>query len=468
MFADTLADLRNDYSRHSPEIPCFAPQDRIERLMADEIGKNTSVDLRFGMEAMAIEQDSSGARVTLASSDGRRHMVRARYVVGADGSRSTVKALVNLPEESTAPWGESVNIYFESKDFDALRAGRPYQLWWVINEDVRGAFWPVSHKYRWIFTPEGVPGAGAEYYTPAVCTELIRQGAGARVDVEVLSAMLWQHEMGVATQWRSGCVFLAGDAAHRFPPHGGFGMNGGIQDAQNLGWKLIAVLRGGAGSRLLETYEAERKPVASSNAAQTVRNAELIKETGWFAPDPAELATIERPEGQAVRERIAAAVLRQAASVHSQGQQFGAIYESDAIVSDGTVPAISSVAEYRESGSPGARAPHLWIRSGATILSILDLFRLDRLVLLVTEDGEPWKRAVVALGSNVPVFSIGSDAMDYQSTEFAALYGIDADGAVLVRPDGYVGWRAARLPDDPADALLLAMNLILSLSVRQE
>jgi putative polyketide hydroxylase len=463
MFAETAEDLRKVYSQQSPETPCFTPQDRIEQLLADEIGKDTSVALHFGTEAVAIEQDSSGARVTLQRVDGRRHIVQARYVVGADGSRSSVKALLNLREESAEPWGESVNIYFESHEFDALRAGRPYQLWWVINADVRGAFWPVSHRYRWIFTPEGVPGAKAEYYTPAVCTDLIRKGAGADVNVEVLSAMLWQHEMGIATQWREGCVFLAGDAAHRFPPHGGFGMNSGIQDAQNLGWKLIAVLRGGAGSSLLDTYEAERKPVALSNAAQTVRNAEMVKETGWFVPDPSELAMIERPEGQGVRDRIAAAVPRQAASVHSQGQQFGAIYISGAIVGDGTVPAASSVADYRPSASPGARAPHIWIQKGDTAVSILDLFRLDRLVLLVGEHGDSWRRAAAHLGFKISVFSIGLHATDYRSGEFTAVYEIEADGAVLVRPDGYVGWRCMRMSDDPERTLNAAVGQILGI-----
>jgi putative polyketide hydroxylase len=331
---------------------------------------------------------------------------------------------------------------------------------------VRGAFWPVSHKHRWIFTPEGVPGANADYYTPAVCTELIRKGAGADVKVKVLSAMLWQHEMGVATQWRAGCVFLAGDAAHRFPPHGGFGMNSGIQDAQNLGWKLIAVLRAAAGSTLLDTYEAERKPAALSNVAQTVRNAELIKETGWFVPDPSELALIERPEGQAVRDRIAAAVLRQVASVHSHGQQFGAIYQSGAIVGDTTVPEVSSVTEYRPSASPGARAPHIWIRNGATVLSILDLFQLDRFILLVGERGESWRRAAIHLGSKISVFSIGLHGTDYRSEEFTTVYDIGSEGAVLVRPDGYVGWRSMRVPDDPTLALRWVVGQILGISIR--
>jgi putative polyketide hydroxylase len=463
MFAESLKELRYVYSRDSPETPCFTPQDRVEQLLAEEISRHVGVEVRFDAEAVAIEQDSVGARVTLQTEDGRREIVRARYVVGADGSRSSVKALLNLGEESAEPWGESVNIYFESQDFDALREGRPYQLWWVINADVRGAFWPVSHKHRWIFTPESVPGARAEYYTPAVCTDLIRKGAGAQVNVKVLSETLWQHEMGIATQWRAGRIFLAGDAAHRFPPHGGFGMNSGIQDAQNLGWKLIAVLRRGAGSTLLDTYEAERRPVAMSNAAQTVRNAEMVKETGWFVPDPTELAVIEQPEGQGVRDRIAGAVRRQAASVHSLGQQFGALYESTAVVGDGTQAAVSSIAEYRPSASPGARAPHIFIEKGGNTISILDLFRLDRLVLLVGGRGDAWIQASMHLGRHLLAYSIGVGETDYRSREFTAVYGIEADGAVLVRPDGYVGWRLARLPGDPLFALRSAVDRILAI-----
>lgn len=468
MFAEDMAALVSVYARHSPEIPRFAPQDRIEQLLASEIDKcsgerRANVEVHLDAKAVAIEQDENGVNVTLQRRDGTRYAVRARYVVGADGSRSSVKALLGMSEEAVTPWGESVNIYFESEQFDRLRAGRPYQLWWVVNADVRGAFWPVSHRHRWIFTPEGVPGATASYYTPEVCADLIRKGAGVDVELRVISSMIWQHEMGIADRWGRGRVFLAGDAAHRFPPHGGFGMNSGIQDAQNLGWKLIAVLRGYAGAPLLDSYEAERRPVAFANAAQTLRNTELIKETGWFVPNTGELAIIEQPGGRAVRERISAAVLRQSASVHSHGQQFGAVYTSCAVVSDGTVAPRSTVQEYLESASPGARAPHLWVQQGPARRSILDLLSLERLTLLVGEEGERWRRAAQQLPIALPAFSIGGGACEFQAPNFSSLYGLERGGAVIVRPDGHVAWRSVRAVADPALELRSAVSGVLSL-----
>ena len=462
MFAQNVEELIDGHSCASPEIPRFAPQDRIERLLADEIGRSSSVGLQLGQQVVGIEQSDGYATVTVQGPDGLRRQVRARYVVAADGSRSSVKELMGLPEDAATPWGESVNIYFESEECDRLRAGRPYQLWWVINADVRGAFWPVSHAHRWIFTPEGVPGVDVSYYSPSVCADLIRRGAGVPVDLKIISATLWQQEMGILERWREGCVFFAGDAAHRFPPHGGFGMNSGIQDAQNLAWKLIATLKGTAGPGLLDSYEAERKPVAQSNAALTVRNAERVKETGWFTPNPAELDVIERAEGQGVRDRIAQAVSRQDASVHSLGQQFGTVYQSRAVLSDGTRAPPSSVADYRPSASPGARAPHLWIKSDLGTLSTLDLCEPAGLAMLVGEQGVMWREAAHTLPMPVPVYSVGTGAVDFHCDDFPMHYGIEKAGAVLLRPDGHVAWRAAKAPSNAAGDLRSAVRRILA------
>lgn len=462
MFADSEQELWDEYAHHSPETPLFIPQDKIEHLLAEEIGRRQSVDIRYGIRAAALDQDEDGVTATLETDSGQ-HTIRARYIVGADGARSTVRDLLNITEEaSTNPWGESLNIYFESEEFEQLRAGRPYQLWWALNADVRGAFYPVAHKNRWIFAPEA--GADASYYDAERCTDLIRKGAGADVAVNIISVAPWRHEVAIAESWRTGRAFLAGDAAHRFPPHGGYGMNSGIQDAQNLGWKLIAVLRGKAADTLLDSYEAERKPVALGNAAQTVKNTEAIKETGWFMPNPAELALIETPEGQPIRDRIAAAVPNQRASVFSHGLQFGTIYRSDAVLSDGTTPPESTLVDYIESASPGVRAPHLVIEDEqGQRLSLLDLFRLDTLVLLTGRDDRVWREAAGQNGG-IPVFSIDDSGANYSSADFRSLYEIDRDGAVLVRPDGYVAWRAKAAPKDAVGALRNALEAILGRS----
>ena len=248
-------------------------------------------------------------------------------------------------------------------------------------------------------------------------------------------------------------------------------MNSGIQDAQNLGWKLIAVLRGEAGDGLLDSYEAERRPAAISNAAQTMRNTEATKEAGWFA-DPGELAEIESPAGQAIRDKISAAVPQQSATVFSHGQQFGVIYESAAIVGDGTRPLVSTLDDYRVSASPGARAPHLPItaRNGAQ-MPILDLFRSDRLVLLTGSDNGGWSAAVAEvekrLNLKVELHSLGSTGAEFACPDFLDVYGLDRDGAVLVRPDGYVGWRGASLPASAGARLVEVVSQLMGLRVHE-
>lgn len=465
MFADSEQQLWDEYARHSPETPVFISQDKIERLLFERIAARQPSAVHYGVRLTGIEQGDDAVEVAVERVDGSRQRIRARYVVGADGARSTVRSLLRVAEEGdTAPWGESLNIYFESEDFERLRAGRPYQLWWALNHEVRGAFYPVAHANRWIFTPEGEAGRDASYYDEARCTAMIRAGAGADVAVKLISVVPWRHEVAIAGRWRVGRAFLAGDAAHRFPPHGGYGMNSGIQDAQNLGWKLIAVLRGDAGPDLLDSYEAERKPAAQDNAAQTVRNTEAVKETGWFMPNPAELERIEHPDGQAIRERIAAAVPNQRASVFSHGLQFGTIYRSSAIIGEAAPAPVSTVLEYVESAAPGARAPHLVVtdRDGARS-SILDLFRLEGLVLLTAGTKNIWAQAAAAV--RIPLFGIGAADADYHSADFSLTYGLTAGGAVLVRPDGYVAWRCADRPIDPARALSDAVATIMAKDV---
>jgi putative polyketide hydroxylase len=327
MLADDAAKPDND-TAPTRERMTFIAQVKLEEVIARAVERRDSVEIRFGTAAIAIEQDDTEARVTLQDAAGRgTYQVRATYVVAADGVRGSLRRMLGITETADPPYGESVNVYLRSPGMDALRAGRPYVLWWTVNADSYGTFWPVGFDHRWIYNFEGDIGKPDAYFDKAFCTGRIRRSAGApHLDVEVLDILRWRHERAVADQWRRGRVFLAGDAAHRFPPHGGFGLNSGVQDTANLAWKLIAVLRGQAGDVLLDSYEAERKPVAELNAEQTTLNTKRMQETGWLS-DRFDLSTIERPEGAELRAAIADAVPRQREQFHCQGQQFGMIYE---------------------------------------------------------------------------------------------------------------------------------------------
>lgn len=468
MFAKDADEYQNVYSVHSPEMPAFTPQDKLERMVADACEALASVDIAYETSAIGLGQDDDGVVTTLRRNDGTEYQVRSRYLIGADGTRSVVRPLAGITETAGQPWGGLLTIYFESAEWERLKGDRPYQLLYMVNAESRGAAWPVSYENRWLFSPEQVPGMGKEDYTDEVCADLISKAAGQPVATKILNVNLWQIEQAIADRWRERRVFLVGDAAHRFPPHGGYGMNSGVQDSHNLAWKLAMVLKGTASDALLDSYEDERKPVADWNAEQTVRNTEHMAEVDWGQTNnEQQLATIDDPVlGQAARDRIAAAIPLQRESVHSQGQQFGAIYESDAIAADGTPPPRSSVSDYRESGAPGARAPHLWVsgRQGERI-SLLDLFKPDRFTLLVNGEDAAWRDAAeasaAATGIAIDCHAIGGEragyreTFDYRPETFADLYGVAAGGAILVRPDGYVGWRGR----DGEQAALMGVTL---------
>jgi 2-polyprenyl-6-methoxyphenol hydroxylase-like FAD-dependent oxidoreductase len=451
MLADDVERLM-EFAQQCPEAPCFSSQTAVEPILLDAAQAHPSFEARFAAEATAVEQDDDGVVVTV-----RGQPVRARYVIAAEGVRSRLRELCGITETAGAPYGASINVYFRAPEISRYTKGRPFLLWWIVNRDTQGAFWPTGPDDRWIYNFSAAPG---KEYREELCADLVRKAVGADdLDVDILSVLRWEHEQAVADRWRAGRVFLAGDSAHRFPPHGGFGMNSGIQDSTNLAWKLVAVLRWGAADELLDTYEAERKPVAEFNAEQCELNTKKMAETGWLMPDPAELAAVEEPEGAALRQRIAEAVPKQREQFFSQGQQFGYLYESAAVVPDGRPPERSTVAEYRETAAPGARAPHLWLEEGER--STIDL--LDGgFVLLAGRAGAEWLDGARDLSIELGV-PITTQVVD---TAGAERYGIEDDGAVLVRPDGHVGFRARSSADAPLDELGRALDRILGLGER--
>ncbi|HEY7086429.1 MAG TPA: FAD-dependent monooxygenase, partial [Hyphomicrobiaceae bacterium] len=303
-----------------------------------------------------------------------------------------------------------------------------------------------------------------EHFTPRRCLELARAAVGMPdLPVELINIAFWTRTAQVAQRFQVGRVFLAGDAAHRFPPTGGFGANTGIQDVHNLAWKLAAVVRGWAHPRLLATYEEERRPIAQANTDFSVTNGHR-----WAAAQQAILSGDEA--------RLASALKEQVKHLDSEGQDLGFCYGSGALVPEPTrepLPLDSQV--YVPSAVPGARAPHVWLHpanpcagAGAPRLSTLDLFE-HQFVLLSGPRDESWRRAAQAaaqdFGIPLSVYAIGPGG-DFQSRErdWAQLYELDALGAVLVRPDGHVAWRSRGRSND---ALALLRHAFAASSGRQ-
>jgi len=259
----------------------------------------------------------------------------------------------------------------------------------------------------------------------------------------VISRSTWRLSRQVAASFSRGRVFLIGDAAHRFPPNGGFGMNSGIQDAHNLAWKLRFVFDGHAGPALLDTYDQERRPVAESNADFSLGNRWRFEQTD-----------LALRSGNL--DQLNFWIRDSDNHIHSSGQDMGFCYAQGAVVPDGTVAPPLQSRHYRPSDRPGGRFPHLWTDLTRNT-STLDWF--DRqLVLVAGPRADAWLSAAreVAQKSGVAIQTRQLELAHEADGLFMGLH-----GAVLVRPDGHVAWRMPWLPAEPAAELACALDKIL-------
>jgi hypothetical protein len=357
-----------------------------------------------------------------------------------------VRRSLGIAPVGPARLGSFVMIHFEA-NLRPLVGGRPAVLYWTTAPGAAGTFVAHDIDSTWVYMHAFDPGReSADDYPEEVCAQIVRRALGTREPAfAIRNIRTWHMTAQVAERYRAGRIFLIGDAAHRFPPTGGLGLNSGVQDAHNLVWKLAAVERGWAGADLLASYESERQPVARTNAEVSARNAARL---------------LEVYQAVATGGDVAAAIARQAEHFDMPGLQLGFSYEQGALVPDGSAPPAleSPVREYVPNGRPGARLPHAWVRPG---LSTLDLVPHDRFLLIVGRAGAAWLDAAAALArAPLATLAIGRELADADG-RWAAQLGIEADGALLVRPDQHVAWRAPRTAADPHAALEAAFAAIL-------
>jgi putative polyketide hydroxylase len=411
----------------SPEPAAqYYPQSRLEPMLLAETRRH-GAEVRYGTELSSLEHDDAVVTAVLHDRDsGTSETVRADYLVGADGVHSPIRNWLGI---STSGYGALpiyvVFIYFRApwtKFVSHLADGDGVQ---VKNADVDGIFLVVDGELG-MFITMYFPGKGetAEQFTPQRCRELLTKAIGERLDIDVIEVAAWQPYEQVADQFRWGRVFLVGDSAHTMPPFKAGGANTAIQSAHNLAWKLAAVLDGTADPALLDTYHAERHPVGRFAARQSL--------TG---PTVAVLPVgDDRPQLPADEECSLFSLL------------IGYRYRSAAVLTDEAPvdpDAVQLVGELR--GQPGTRVPHVWVRDG---VSTLDLVGPGFTVL--TGD-ERW----CAAADSASVI-----ARRVCGEEWTAITGLGPSGALLVRPDDFVGWRAEELPDKPESALRQALSAI--------
>lgn len=438
----------------SPEPSAqYCPQSRLEPILLAETRRHGN-EARYGTELSSFEQDQTGVTAVVRDLDsGDSETVRADYLVAADGVHSPVRTALGATTSGYGALPIFVTfVYFRApwrKFVPHLGDGDAVQ---VKNADVDGIFL-VAEDDLGMFITTYFPGRGetAAQFTPERCREILRKAIGEQIDIEIIEIASWQPYERVADQFQCGRVFLVGDAAHTMPPFKAGGANTAIQSADNLAWKLAAVLNGMAGPALLGTYHTERHPVGRFAARQSLTGPSLA----LLRLDD------DRPQLPPDEEAPMFALLA------------GYRYRSAAVVTGEPAPAepdaVSLVEELR--GQPGTRVPHVWVRRGGKRVSTLDLLGRG-FTLLVAGAAAGWTgtaaSAAAALGVPIEVYGIspGGDAVDPNGA-WATATGLAPGGALLVRPDDFVGWRADQPPADPAGELHQALSDILARVTRR-
>ncbi|MGI8332142.1 FAD-dependent monooxygenase [Actinomadura scrupuli] len=473
----------------SPERQANLPQIRLEPVLRARAEELAPGRVRFHHEVTGLAQDDEGVTATVTDRDtGETYRVRARYLLGCDGGR-TVGPAVGIVQEGVRDLGRVVSFHLSA---DLSRWARDPEVlirWlWLPSLGIPGVLVPMGPDHwgpeseEWVFHLNYGPEDHHALDDDAVLADMRTAlgMTGEQPTVHMISR--WSLEGLVADRYRVGRVLIAGDAAHRHPPTGGLGLTSAMHDVQNLTWKVAAVLGGHAGDALLDTYEAERRPVDATNVQRSLENAvNHIAISALFGGGPeageeenrrqARRLWSEDPADAGFRRTFLATVAAQSMEFDELGVEFGYTYESAAIVPDGT-PAPENpdpVRIYRPAARPGHPLPHAWLEDvDGNRVALARLVRPGRFLLIAGEEGLAWCEAAekVAAQSGLPLEAIrvghlDGDYRDLRST-WTAARGHTPQGAVLVRPDRFIGWRARGPATDPVAELTTALDTLLA------
>ncbi|MFD8636491.1 FAD-dependent oxidoreductase [Streptomyces sp. NPDC059533] len=440
-------DPSGQLSRFSPTGWCLCSQNNIEPVLAAQSGAMCG-DIRFSTELMNFDQDATGVTAVVKDRETGEHTtVRADFLIAADGPRSPVREQLRIPQTGGGELFHNVSVTFRSQRLPEVLGDLRFIVCYLMRPGADGALLPVDNGTQWVFHAPWHPedGETLEDFTDERCVEQIRAAIGVPdLDVVIGGKAPWHAAERVAEQYSVGRVFLAGDAAHEMSPTGAFGSNTGIQDAHNLAWKIAAVLDGSAGMELLDTYEAERLPVARATSERASARSAEHSHPG-YAPPP----TMGGGPGSGVLTTA-----------------MGYCYPRGAVVGgDPGRPIIPDA--LRLKGDTGTRAPHMWLSRSGERVSSLDLY--ERSFVLLSGAGTPWRAAAEEVAGDLSMrldaYAIGSgpdaDLVPQAGADWAEVHGTSAEGAVLVRPDGFVAWRSEGAVPDPRAALRGALSTVL-------
>jgi 2-polyprenyl-6-methoxyphenol hydroxylase-like FAD-dependent oxidoreductase len=427
-------------SPHSPEGRLWISKPYFDPVLHKHVATLPTVELRYNTALESFQQDSQ--KVTSKIVDvktGRNETIETDFLVGCDGGRSAVRRQLGIQFQGVFAEGMNVAVLFRSPLLSVTPHG-PAVQYQILNPQVQGAVAAVDGKELWRLNIRGVT---QDQLDSLDAVEKVRYALGENIPFELLMVRPWTGHCVVAEHYQDKRVFLAGDAAHLNWPAGGFGMNTGIGDAVDLGWKLAAVLQGWGGTRLLQSYGPERKPVAMTNvkeASQMHAGFETQVAFSAILEENSEQGTLQRAKAREAIVRTRAKEFKN----DSPGIEFGYRYSRSPIcIPDGPEPPEDDQGNYRPTTWPGARAPHVWLKDGR---STLDLFgRGFTLLVLSTKPVDTSAFSAVTRKVGLPFDIISLDEHLVQETYERCL--------VLVRPDGHVAWRGDSVPQNAGEII---------------
>jgi 2-polyprenyl-6-methoxyphenol hydroxylase-like FAD-dependent oxidoreductase len=391
----------------------------VEGLLRESAARSPHIKLLTGYDVMNAGQTPDGTWLRARDQDGIEHRFEASYIVGCEGGQSVVRGAMGALYEGSDDAPPTFNMVFRAPGLAELIPHGPAIHYWVLNPEQPGLVGPMDLVDTWWCGALGLTAIEGEEEAASVVCSLL----GESVPVEVLAIDMWRASIFLADRYANGRFFIAGDAAHQNPPWGGHGFNTGIGDAVNIGWKLAAVINGWAPATLLDTYDAERRPIALNTIEEAKRNMAAL------TPASAKvMATLPPSE-------VAAAVQRAKDSeFHSLTLTLGYDYEGSPIISEEhaaeSIQSETADREYVPTAAPGHRLPHRWLSAGDSLYD-----HLGPEFTLISAEDNPAGKALVEMAAelNVPLVLLDEPAVP----------AVEAFGAplVLVRPDQHVAWR---------------------------